>query len=83
MICSHKLAYKYFTASLADSSNDTCKFSGYPWDGSYENAKEILDNKMNGTARADGPEMGLNAPNSGRRGRFLVITSTEEPYCRM
>lgn len=82
MACSHRLADKYFTASLANSDNETCKFFGYAWDGSYENAQQILNDNLTGSACVDCPEMGINAQKSNKSEKFLVITSATEPLCR-
>ena len=79
MICSHKLAVRYFTESIVYSKTDTCRFEGYPWDGTYAAAEQIVTR-----ARKDehtGIYMGIDAPKSTQRGRFLVLTGPNEPYC--
>ncbi|XP_023247967.1 pancreatic lipase-related protein 2-like [Copidosoma floridanum] len=82
MICSHKLAYKYFTESISDAINNTCKFLGYPWNGSSDDALQILNSKIVDLPCPGCPEMGINAVRSSQRGKFLVIAAAKEPHCQ-
>ena len=79
--CSHRLSYKYFAESIANSIDNRCKFTSYPWDGSYVEAQQILINKSNNVTCDDCPEMGINASKFDRQGAYLVFTATKEPYC--
>ncbi|XP_014226311.1 pancreatic lipase-related protein 2-like [Trichogramma pretiosum] len=81
MVCSHKLSYKYFAESLANAVNGSCKFNSHRWNGSYEEALEILNFKKNNVMCNDCPEMGINASKLDKQGTYLVLTSIDEPYC--
>ncbi|XP_003425034.3 pancreatic lipase-related protein 2 [Nasonia vitripennis] len=82
MLCSHNLAYRFFTETVYDSKTNNCKLMGYKWDGSYKEALQILDEVDKGNSCADCMEMGINAVNHKiESGRYLVFTSVSRPYC--
>ncbi|XP_011495170.1 PREDICTED: pancreatic lipase-related protein 2-like [Ceratosolen solmsi marchali] len=81
MICSHRIAYKFFAESLLNSISGECKFLSYEWDGTYDDAVKSLNRKRTGSYCLDCPEMGIDTPKSTKRGDFLIITSTDVPYC--
>lgn len=82
LVCSHRLAYVYFTNAIAEKISGGCSFPSYYWDGSYDDADRILKQRTIGSYCYDCPEMGLDAKNTTRTGMFMVITSDSEPYCR-
>lgn len=83
MICSHKLAYKYFTDGIIDALlGYPCPLESYSWNGTYAHAQQILSDKLNGSSCADCPRIGLDAPKSNKTGIFMVVTGNNEPYCR-
>lgn len=83
MLCSHNLAYRFFTETVYDLKTNNCKLMGYRWNGSYREALQILDQVDKGNSCADCVEIGINAVNhKNESGRYLVITSVSRPYCR-
>lgn len=83
MICSHDLAHTFYTESLNKSGLNNCKFSGYSWDGSYDNALQILNRVDRENYCYDYPEIGINAINYDKwHGKYLVILPLQIPYCR-
>ncbi|XP_003424474.1 pancreatic lipase-related protein 2 isoform X1 [Nasonia vitripennis] len=83
MICSHDLANIFYLESLNKSGLDNCKFSGYSWNGSYENALQILNRVDRENYCSDCPEMGINAINYQKsHGKYLVILPLQKPYCK-
>lgn len=80
-ICSHFRACHYFTASIVAANSGNCRFQGYAWDRTYDQAVKIVDKVKNGTACPNCPEMGINAAKNKAQGSFLVLTSTTKPQC--
>ncbi|XP_003425032.1 pancreatic lipase-related protein 2 [Nasonia vitripennis] len=84
MICSHKLAYKYFTDGIIDAlMGYPCPLQSYSWNGTYVHAQRILSDKLNGVSCTDCPHIGLDAFKSNKRGIFFVVTGNNEPYCQV
>lgn len=81
-VCSHTACSSYFIESIVSSSNTACKFWGYKWNGTYDNAQEIVDEVKKGKPCPDCPEMGIDAVNNRQNGIFLVLTTTNEPQCQ-
>lgn len=80
-ICSHKLAYTYFSNAVAEIANGGCSFLSYSWDGTYEDAEKILKERINNVQCDNCPQIGLDTPKSSKRGMFLVITTEAKPLC--
>ncbi|CAB0038012.1 unnamed protein product [Trichogramma brassicae] len=76
-----KLLDAYFAESVGNAANGSCKFNSHRWNGSYEEALEILNFKKNNVMCNDCPEMGINASKLDKQGTYLVLTSIDEPYC--
>ncbi|XP_058807985.1 pancreatic triacylglycerol lipase-like [Phymastichus coffea] len=80
MICSHRLATKYFIESVRYGEN--CTFPAQRWDGTYTDAQVLISFFKKGWDCNSCPKLGLDAVNSSIQGVFLVLTGTHQPYCR-
>ena len=78
-ICNHRSAVNYFADSL--NALDTCRYSSFEWNGTYEGAKTVVKRIQNNDTCSDCPEMGMTASKGAKSGIFIVITGAERPYC--
>ncbi|KAJ8687222.1 hypothetical protein QAD02_023016 [Eretmocerus hayati] len=80
-ICNHRMSYQYFIDSLDNTYYGGCQYSSYKWDGTYRDAKYIINSAREGTFCSECPTLGLDLTRPNQNGDYMVITGSQAPYC--